>query len=256
MNKLNKLLLLTAVSSLLGIQSAQARSTFSADSNVTITIDSITNNTHAGDHSDLDIYGLFEIGDALSAPGFGKDATGDGDSNYSHIEDEIDSSISPINAGDSFSQVFSSLGSVNNGYVDAYYQAFGGLEFVNNSSDSFTIKYSLSYDLNALVTKDGISDSNFATNTVVLEYFNDLGDIEGYEEAAASTLLDLSAQNLWTESFTLNLDAVTKSDKFFADVSINGYARAESPAPVPIPATIWLMLSGLAFLRNFRKSAI
>lgn len=253
MNKLNKLLLLIAISSLLGIQSAQATSIFSANSTVTVTIDSITNNTHAGDHSELDIYGLFEIADAISAPGFGQDVSGDGNSYYSHIGGEIDSYAAAINAGDSFSQMFSSVGGVNDGYVDAYYQAFGGLEFVNNSNDSFTIEYSLSYNLNAFVAGD------FATNTVALEYFNDLGDIDGYEEAVAETSLNiLNTQNMNSESFVLDLGAF-ESDMFYADVSINGYAEvtvAGEPAPVPVPAAGWLMLSGLVFLRNFRKPVV
>jgi len=246
MNKLNKLFFLTAISSLIGIQTAQATSTFSANSFVTITVDSITNTTHAGDHSELDIYGLFEIADADSAPGFGQDVTGDGNSFYTYVGGEIDSYTSPVNAGDSFSQAFSSVGGVNNGYVDAYYQAFGGLEFVNNSSDSFTIEYSLSYNLNAFVAGD------FATNTVALEYFNDWGDIDGYEEAAASTPFDVFGQNFGTKNFVLDLGEF-ESDIFYADVSITGYA--EAVAPVPLPAAGWLMLSGLVFLRNFRKSA-
>ncbi len=246
MKKTNKLLVLMAVSSLLGAQGAHATSAFTPTSTVTITINSITNTTNAGNHSDLDIYGLFEIADGISAPGFGQVATGLANSSYNYTGGEIDSFIAPINAGDSFSQSFSSSGSAINGNVDAYYQAFGGLEFVNNSSDSFTIEYSMSYDLNAAVTGD------FATNTVALEYFNDSGDIDGYEEKVASTLLDLTQQNLSTEFFTLNLSGF-ESDMFYADVSIYGYA--EAVAPVPIPAAGWLMLSGLVFLRNFRKSA-
>ena len=234
-----------------GIQAVQATSTFSANSFVTITVDSITNTTNTGNHSGLDIYGLFEMADAMSAPGVGHDVTGDGNSYYTFSGGESDSYMAPINAGDSFSQAFSLIGGVNNGYVDAYYQAFGGLEFVNNSSDSFTIEYSLSYNLNAFVAGD------FATSTVALEYFNDLGDIDGYEEAAASTPFDVIGQNFSTKSFSLDLGAF-ELDMFYADVSINGYAEALAPvpAPVPVPAAGWLMLSGLVFLRNFRKSAV
>jgi len=248
MNKLNKLFLITAFSSVFGIQTAQATSTFSANSFVTITVDSITNTINTGDYSGLDIYGLFEMADGMNAPGFGQDVTSDGNSYHTFAGGEIDSYMGPINAGDSFSQAFSSIGGVNYGSVDSYYQAFGGLEFVNNSSDAFTIEYSLSYNLNAFVAGE------FATNTVALEYFNDLGDIDGYEEATASTQLDVIGQNFSTKSFSLDLGAF-ESDMFYADVSINGYAEAIAPAPVPVPAAGWLTLSGLVFLRNFRKLA-
>jgi hypothetical protein len=241
--KINKLIFLISVSALYGIQTTQASSTFSSNSTITITIDSITNNTNAGDLSNLDIVGLFEIDD--TAPGFGETVTGDGNSSYGFIGGGIDSSITPVNAGDSFSQSFSASGSADNGSVDAYYQALGGLEFVNNSSDSFTIEYSLSYVLDTSVTGD------FATNAVALEYFNGLGDIEGYEDSSSATLLNVTDQTTTSDlSFTLNL-AASEADMFFADVAINGYAEASA---VPVPAAGWLMLTGLIFLQRNRKS--
>jgi hypothetical protein len=244
----NKAFILVAISSLLGLQTAQASSTFSSNSTVSITIDSISNNTNAGQFLGLDIFGSFDIADPVSAPGFGKIVSGDGNSTYSHLGGSLDSSIAPVNAGDSFNQLFSASGSVNSGTVDAYYQAFGGLEFINNTSDNFTIGYTLSYDLNTLVSGD------FATNTVGLEYFNDLGDIFGYEESVASTPSPSINQNLLSKSFNLNLGAF-QSDMFYADVSVTAYAESTAVAPVPVPAAGWLMLSGLAFLRSYRKSA-
>ncbi len=242
--KINKLIFLIAISALYGMQATQASSTFSSTSTVTISIDSITNNTNAGDLSNLDIVGLFEIDN--TAPGFGETATGDGNSSYTHTGGGIDSSITPVTAGDSFSQSFSASGSANNGSVDAYYQALSGLEFFNNSSDSFTIEYSFSYVLETSVTGD------FATNTVALEFFNDLGDIEGYEDSSSSTFLNLADQTSAAGvSFTLNLEAF-EADMFYADVAINGYVEA---SPVPVPAAGWLMLTGLVFLQRNRNSA-
>lgn len=241
--KMNKLIFLSIIS-IPTVQMAHASSEFTSASTITITIDSITNNTNAGNLTGLDIYGLFEVADSLSAPGFGHVATGNGISSNNYAGGEIDSSISPITNGDSFNQSFSSIGSVSDGTVDTYYQAFGKLKFTNTTNDSFTIEYNLNYILDSGVAGD------FATNTVVLEYFNDLGDIGGYEEASASTFLNVTNQNASGTAFTLNLSALEK-DTFYADVAINGYAKA---SPVPVPAAGWLMLSGLAFLRHYRKS--
>ncbi len=237
--------LLTIIYAFAFIHNALATSTFASNTTVSISIDSITNNTNAGQLSGLDIIGLFEIADPISAPGFGQIPSGDGNSSFSYSGNSLDSTITTVNAGDSFSQTFSATGNASNGSVDAYYQAFGGLEFTNNTTDSYTIGYTINYDLNALVSGD------FATNTVALEYFNDLGDIYGYEESASSTLLNLSNQNLFSNTFSLTLGAF-ESDIFYADVSINGYVEAITT--VPVPSAGWLMLSGLMFLNRYRKS--
>ena len=183
-----------ALSALPVLQSAQASSAFTSNSSVTITIDSITNNTAPGDLSGLDIYGLFEFDDSGSA----QVITGDGSSSYGYIGSEIDTWVAPVNDGDSIAQTFSSIGGANNGSVEAYYQAFGELGFVNNTSDSFTIEYTLRYDLNA------DSSGDFANNTVALEYFDEIVDsdynfiasnIYGYQEASADASFGLSDQN-------------------------------------------------------------
>lgn len=254
MKTIKKLLILASINTLLGTQAAQATSTFSANSSLTITIDSITNNSNSGVLTGLDITGLFKIADSISAPGFGKDVTGDANASYSYTQ----SSHTTYNAGDSLSQNFSASGTASNGNVDTYYQSFGGLDiddemyevvkFNNTSNDSFSIEYTLNYILEANVSGD------FANTSIALDYYNYIGDIFGYETAEASTSLSLTDQNASTTSFTLTLGAF-ESDMFFADVSINSYAQAVAVAPVPVPAAGWLMLSGLALLRNYRKEA-
>jgi len=251
MNKLHKFLFLTAISSLYGIQTAQATSTFQSQSSVSISIDNITNNTNTGDYSSLDIYGLFEPSYPI------KIITGDADSNKSYTSSEIDSDIAAVSAGDSFNQIFNSSGNANNGgNVEAFYEALGSLEFINNSSDSFTIEYSLNYILNAQVTGD------HATNTIAIGYGNILTDINWDEWERGDVYLDASASTeipflndgiSATPSFSLTLGAF-ESNLFYADVSITSYAEALAVAPVPAPAAGWLMLSSLVFLRNYRKA--
>ncbi len=209
---------------------ALASSSFNGSSTIAFSIDSILNTTNPGDNSGLNITGVFEIADADSAPGFGKTVSGDGNSAFTHA------------GGESLEQSFSANGAVNNGTVDSYYQSFGNLKFNNNSTDSYTIMFSMDYVLKAGVTGD------FATNTVSLDYFNDAGDISGYAEASASSSLNLADQTTAEKNtFTLNLDGM-QSDIFYADIAINGYAEASA---VPLPAAGWLMFSSLVLLKRF-----
>lgn len=242
MKNIKKLFVLSTMAVLSGMQTVQATSTFSPTSAVTITIDSIVNNSNAGDLLGLDIVGLFEI-DNISS---GQVVTGNGNASFNYTGEGIDSAVAPINTGDSFSQSFSSTGNVANGSVDTFYLALGQLDFINNSADSYTIEYSIDYDLNAVVSGD------FATSSVALAFYNDLGDINGFDEADSSVLLSSIVQTLSSESFTLVLGGF-ETDSFYADVSISGYA--ESVAAVPVPAAGWLMVSGLLLLRNYRKVA-
>lgn len=245
MKHLNKKLFLMLIAGLFSIaQSAQATSTFSPSSTVTITIDSITNNTTSGDFSGLDIIGQFAFA-FESQP-----ATGDGTATSTYSGAGIDSTVSLVSAGDSFSQSFSANGSASNGDVNSHHEAYGDLAFTNNTSDSFTIQYSINYILDATVTSTS-GPGNLATTSASLDYYNDLGDIYDSQLVSASSLLSLSDNINSTASFTLNLGAFG-ADTFYADVILDGFAQA---SPVPVPAAGWFMLSGLAFLRNFRTKA-
>jgi len=253
MNHTKKILILSALSATLGLQTAQATSTFSATSLVTVTIDNIINNTHAGDLSSISITGGFWLDDTLGDEGFGKTVTNQADSSYSHIGNWQDNTLV---TGNSLSQSFSAIGSATDGKVNSNYFSFGDIYFANDSNDDYTIKYSINYLLATNVTGD------FASSSISLSYFNDLGNIDGYEEATASTLLNTSSFNSSTNnpdplltSFSLDLGAF-EEDIFYTDVTITGYAEAKANeiAPVPVPAAGWLMLSSLIFLRKYRIS--
>jgi len=255
MNHTKKILILSALSATLGLQTAQATSTFSATSLVTVTIDNIINNTNAGNLSDISITGGFWLDDTLtlSDDGFGKTVTGQANSSYSHIGNWQDNTLV---IGDSLSQSFSAIGSATDGKVNSNYFSFGDMYFFNDSSDDYTIQYSINYLLATNVTGD------FASSSISLSYSNELGNIDGYEEATASTLLNTSSFNSSTNnpdplltSFSLDLGAF-EEDIFYTDVTITGYAEAKAKeiAPVPVPAAGWLMLSSLIFLRKYRIS--
>ena len=252
MKNLNKIIVLTALGSLSGIQAAQATSTYQSNSNVTITINNITNNTNAGDLSGLDIYGLFEFDNESSY----KIITGTGDSTQNLIGGELFSFDTASNADNSFSQNFSSFGQSINGHVESAYHSLGGVEFINISNDSFSIALSIDYSLESHVT------GATARNSVAIEYGNILTDIDFIDwysdddsyEAISNTATPLADPDSFSSSasFTIDLNAL-ESNLFYADVSINGYTKAVSA--VPVPAAGWLLLSGLGFLGRFRSSA-
>jgi len=252
MNITKKTLILSTLSATLGLQTAQATSSFSSTSMVSITIDSITNTTNAGDLSGISITEGFWIDNTLSDEGFGKTVVGNANSSYFHNGDWKDDSIA---TGGSLNQSFSATGTAIDGEVNSNYFSFGNVWFANTSDDEYTINYSINYLLATNATGE------FANSSVALSYFNELGDIDEYTEATASTLLNgsdfkSSTDNTLLTSFSLELGAF-EEDIFYADVSITGYAAAATEvAPVPLPAAGWLMLSSLVFLRNYRKSSI
>ena len=224
------LIILMSLGAMSVTPTVQASSSFDGSSTISISIDSIINATNPGDNSGLEITGLFEIADSDSAPGFGKTVSGDGNSTFTY------------SGGDHLDQSFSANGTADNGTVDSYYQSFGNLKFNNNSTDSYTIVFSMDYVLKAEVAGD------FATNSVSLDFFNDAGGISGYAEATASSTLNLADQvTAEKNTFTLNLDGM-QSDTFYADVAISGYAEASA---VPLPAASWFMLSSLVLLKRF-----
>ncbi|GEM_PF-6451450 len=256
MNITKKALILSTLSATLGLQTAQATSSFSSTSMVSVTIDSITNTTNAGDLSGISITEGFWIDNTLSDEGFGKTVVGNANSSYFHSGDWQDDTDGSIATGGSLSQSFSATGTASNGEVNSNYFSFGNVWFANNSADKYTINYSINYLLAANATGES------ANSSVALSYSNDLGDFDEYTEATASTLLNTSdfkssTDNTLLTSFSLELGAF-EEDIFYADVSITGYAEAKAAevAPVPVPAAGWLMLSSLVFLRNFRRSSI
>ncbi|MFK5947343.1 MAG: hypothetical protein QM500_01070 [Methylococcales bacterium] len=233
-----------AVASLLalGIQPVSASSAFSTDSTVTLTFNSITSSS--GSTSGLSISGLFEIGDPLTAPGFGKSFTGDGQASYTYTGASLPSTLG---AGDSFTQYFNAQGSAGNGTINSYYQSYGSFDFTNNSiSDIYTVNFSLDYSLDAVAT------GSTAGSQASIDYSDDWGSIFGSDQAIANNS-HTTASNTTPLTFNMVLNP-GNSNSFYADIALTG--SAASTSPVPLPATLWLFLSAVIGLRGYKSRAI
>ncbi len=230
---------------LLCSQGAMAVVTYSSNSTLTLTIDSISNDTTPGNLQDLLISGDYHF----SAFDSGDYRTGDAQSASTYTGSEIDSTVLPVVPGSNLQQFFSASGSATDGFVDSFYQAFGSLAFENiSATDSYTIQTTLSYDLQAAISGE------YASNSVSLSTFDDLGSLafDNFLEASADTYFQNNDHlvDSITYSFTLN---PLQSNALYSDVAIAASIEAV-PAAVPLPAAGWLMLSGLFVLARQRSN--
>jgi len=224
-----------------------AASLFSGESNIILTIDSIVSSS--GNTAGLSIDGLFEIGTATTAPGFGNAVTGDGQSSYTYTgANQLPLAVS---AGNSVNQFFNATGGAGNGSIDSYYQAYGTFNFANNSaSDIFTINFSLLYTLIANTSGE------FAESQVSIDYYDDLFLVTaGSDMVIANTLTipNAAAFNSSPLTFSMTLNA-GDFNTFYTDVAITG--TASSVSAVPLPAAFWLFLSGVIGLRRYQGKAM
>ena len=222
------------------LDNAQGAGLFNADSEITLRVDSITNLTNPGSPGLLGISGEF----FLDQSGSYELLTGDG---FNQVEYSGGSLASPVFAGNALAQRFSLSGSAANGSAEAFYSALGDLVFNNATPDDYEVQLSLLYELSADASGGTVSEV-----TASLNFSDDLGAYDGYQEAFASSfgpasnrLSNLSAP----DSFILTI-AAFGSDTFYSDVSLSAYTEA---TVVPLPAAAWLMIAGIASVARFAK---
>lgn len=229
---------------LLSSQNATAIATFNSNSALTLTIDSISNNTNPGNLENLLISGGYQFSFQDSE----EFSSGAIQSSFNYSGSNIDTNASSLVGNSSLQQSFSAGGSASNGAFDSYYQAYGTLAFENTSlTDSYSIQATLNYDLSADASGD------FVSNTVSLVTFDDFGSLtfDNFFEVTADTFSPGGDQlsDSMTYNFILNpLEANT----LYSDVAITASLEA-TPVTAPLPAANWFMLTGLAFLWKRRN---
>lgn len=230
-----KLIGLALISTSLLAPEAYASSTFNGSATVSINIENIINQTHAGDLSGLTLQGNFDLRTQY------QDKTGDGDATFTHTGDN--NTFKALTIGDTLTQTLSLQGGASDGYIDTYYQTSGLLKLINASSDTYQITLGLDYSLDAQITGSG------ANMSVYLEDYNESYDISGSADITADSTEHTATTGPITDNVVLTLGGNTH-DNFYTDITFSGYAEA---SPVPVPAAGWLMMSCLVFLQRFRS---
>ena len=224
-------------------QSAQAAATFSSHVTVTYTIDSLANSTNAGDFSGLDITGSF----VLAPGGDNQFITGEGSVTPS-LAGSGNTTVTPA-IGSSYSRTFQLDGTaINEGEVSADYLAWFGLAFANDSSDSYDIGLTLSYDLSA-----NAAGNDGAFTDITLNFYNEDGLFSNdaspaYIQASTEALGSGFLQNSHTYNFSL---PASGAERLYVDASITGELQA---SPVPVPSAIWLFASALLAIPGIRNT--
>jgi hypothetical protein len=218
------------------IENAQAISSFSSSTEITYTINSITNLDNAGGFTGLSIDGSFSLDNFNSFTS----TTGNGSTSASPAS-AGPTSLAPI-VGSSFSETFLANGSATNGSANASYLGLYGLEFDNISSDSFQISVQVNYLLTANASGDN------ADTTILLDYFN--ADEAFFGNASAFASVPLTPSDIISNSVTYNFTLAANSfDALYVDANIEG----NLVSTVPLPAAFWLFATALFGLPGIRK---
>lgn len=229
--------LLVAAPILLWANQAQSAS-FDSSATVTYTITSIANLDNPGDHLALDIRGLFEL---APPPDSSVNLTGDG----AFSNDNPD--LGPISIGSSFSQTFAISGSASNGSVDSSHLGLFSLTLRNNGNDRFNIGVKLDYLLKASLTGE------YANSEVTLAYLDSAGNFSGSDFVAATFAEDAisKAGTAGILNFTLGpTGSLTDTQELWTDVRIAGHVQT---SPVPLPGSLYLMLTGIVSLLGSKR---
>ena len=230
---------------LLTIDIAQAsNSQFSSSANVSFTITNITNLVAPGVvlEDELGIVSFFEQ-DSYSS------AFLSGDAVINDQNSPIDGESLPLVAGSVFSKSFSISAGANNGSVDSNHLGYFGLALINSpdSLGEYQVDFELSYSLFSSAS------GQYADTGVSMEYFSEEDtSFYGSEYIIHSAVFGLpsaSANNSGQFSIVLTPGSAVF---YLAEAVITGNLTA---APVPLPATAWLFLSGffVPFSRKLKK---
>lgn len=226
---------------LIGLSNAQASSEFSSSATIGFSIEGITNNTTGITSQDLAIFASFE-----------QDS-----SSYANITgNALINDINPDDFGDvlslpttSYSHTFSISGNANNGSIDSYYLGLYGLGLFNTSlTDTYTVDLSFSYLLSSSASGEK-SDTD-----VKIDYFSDEDFSFGGEDYVDhSYVFGFPVSNAsGAGAFSITLTPQSAAS-YLADVVITGNLEA---SPVPLPATVWMFLSGLIAVVGLKKRRI
>ncbi len=151
--------------------------------------------------------------------------------------------------GSSYSRTFQLDGTaINEGEVSADYLAWFGLAFANDSSDSYDIGLTLSYDLSA-----NAAGSDGAFTDITLNYYN---EDESFSNAVSPAYIQASTEALAPalckiHTLSISIFLPSGAETLYVDAGITGALQA---SPVPVPSAIWLFASALLAIPGIRNS--
>jgi hypothetical protein len=161
-------------------------------------------------------------------------------------------SITPNNI-ETYHKQLTLVSDVQSGYANLSELGWINLSFLNDTADtSYNIEISLAYDLTSS-TSANVSAGDFADTDIQLDFYNSDNSFAGwdnvfsYANISAQLATVLQSGNSGVLSFTL---APGATETFYTDVKMTANLEA---APVPIPAAVWLLGSGLLGLLGFQK---
>jgi len=202
---------------LFGVGNSQANSSFTSQAELNVSVDT--------PFSDLAITGLFE-----QASSYNGIINGDGS-----VAAVFPAGLPTVTGSNYAFDLFSVSGHAANGDVSgSSYTGWYSLGFTNQSLSAMSVSLTLNYALAA------IASGQYADSSVSLDYFIN-NDPSANVFLNASVLGQPKAEDNGSKVITFNLDPGT-TQTFHSDVTINGNVSA---SPVPLPAALWLFLSGL-----------
>ena len=214
-----KMLVAMTALTLFGVGNSQANSSFTSQAALNVSVDT--------PFSDLEITGLFKQDQDNSYNGI---INGDGS-----VAAVFSAGLPTVTGSNYAFDLFSVSGHATNGEVaGSSYTGWYSLGFTNQSLSAMSVSLTLNYALAAAAS------GQYADGSVSLDYYMD-------NSPSVNVFLNTSvfgqtnAEDKDAKIITFNLDPGT-TQTFHSDVTINGNVSA---SPVPLPAALWLFLSGL-----------